>query len=398
MLKLSSRLDGVFESSTLKMNAAARELAAKGHQIMNLTAGEPDFPVAPVVKKAAIEAVEKDFNKYTAVTGIPELRKAISGKFKKENQLEYAPEEIVCSAGAKQAIFNFLLATINPGDEVIIPAPYWVSYPDMVKIAGGKPVVIESTATSGFKISAEQLRQAITPKTKALILNSPSNPTGAVYGKSELAALARVLEGSNIWVVSDEIYEKVVYEAEFASFAALSDDAFKRTLTVNGFSKTFSMTGWRLGYAAGPKPLIGAMSMLQGQSTSGPNSVAQKAAVAALELKEEAIRPMIAAFKRRRDRMAEIFSASDFFSFVRPGGAFYFFLNVERAYGKQYNHDQVLAGSEDLAFYLLNAAHVGTVAGQGFGADGYLRLSFAVADAEVEEGCQRIVKAISKLV
>ena len=396
-LKLSSRLDGVAESSTLKMNAAARELAAKGFKVINLTAGEPDFPVLDSVKDAAIAAITGNFNKYTPATGIPELRKGIAKKFEKDNGLVYAPEDIIVTVGAKQAIFNFLLATINPGDEVLIPSPYWVSYPDMVKIAGGRPVTIETSAESSFKMTPAQLKSAITPHTRALILNAPSNPSGVVYSRAEMQALAKVLEGTDVWVVSDEIYEKLIFEGEFTSFAALSADAFKRTLTVNGFSKTYSMTGWRLGYAAGPKPLIAAMALLQGQSTSGANSVAQKAALAALDLPDSAFKPMVEAFRRRRDRMAEIFSAAGKFSFVKPAGAFYFFLNVEQAYGKAYNHDQVLTGSEDLAFYLLNTAHVGTVPGNGFGADAYLRLSFAVSDSDVEEGSKRIVDAISKL-
>lgn len=398
-LKLSSRLDGVAESSTLKMNAAARDLAAQGHDVINLTAGEPDFPVLGAVKEAAIGAITGDFAKYTAVGGIPELKKALTAKFKKDNRLEYSPEEIIVTVGAKQAIFNFLLSTISPGagDEVIIPAPYWVSYPDMVKLAGGVPVIVETDAKAGFKMSPQQLKSAITPRTKALLLNSPSNPTGLVYNRAEMSMLAKALEGTDVLVASDEIYEKLVYEGEFTSFASVSKDAFARTLTVNGFSKTYSMTGWRLGYAAGPKPLISAMALLQGQSTSNANSVAQKAALAALELPSSAIRPMVDAFRRRRDRMAEIFSGSGIFSFVKPSGAFYFFLNVEQVYGKAYNHDQVIAGSDDLAFYLLNTAHVGTVAGKGFGADGYLRLSFSLSDAHVEEGAKKIVEAISKL-
>jgi aspartate aminotransferase len=394
---LSSRLDGVAESSTLKMNAMARELAAKGHKVINLTAGEPDFPVLPVVKQAAIKAIESDFSKYTAVGGIPELRKKLAEKFAKDNDLQYTPEQIIVTSGAKQAIFNFLLAVISPGEEVIIQSPYWVSYPDMVRLVGGVPVIVDTTEQSEFKMSPEQLKKAITPKTKALILNSPSNPTGTVYTRQEMQGLARVLEGTSIWVVSDEIYEKLIYEGEFSSFASLSKDAFDRTLTVNGFSKTYAMTGWRLGYAAGPKPLIAAMSLLQGQSTSNANSVAQKAALAALDLSDSALAPMVATFKRRRDRMAEIFSSATGFRFVRPAGAFYFFLNVESAIGKQYNHDQVLGSSEELAVYLLNAAHVGTVAGQGFGADNYLRLSFAVSDQDIEEGCRRIVETLSKL-
>lgn len=408
-LKLSSRLNGVAESSTLKMNAAARELAAKGHKVINLTAGEPDFPVLDSVKKAAIDAITGNFSKYTAVNGIPELRKAIAQKFIRDNQVEYSPDDIIVTLGAKQAIFNFLLATVSPGDEVIIPAPYWVSYPDMVKIAGGKPVIIDTDAKSAFKITPQQLKAAISPRTRALILNAPSNPTGVVYNRAEMSLLAKVLEGTDVWVVSDEIYEKLIYDGEFTSFASLSKDAFSRTLTVNGFSKTYAMTGWRLGYAAGPKPLISAMALLQGQSTSNANSVTQKAALAALELPDSAIRPMVDVFRKRRDRMAEIFSASGNFSFVKPGGAFYFFLNVEQVYGKSYNSDKVqagatqdgeqqkISGSEDLAFYLLNSSHVGTVAGKGFGADGYLRLSFAVSDSEVEEGSRKIVEVVSKL-
>lgn len=410
-LKLSTRLEGVAESATLKMNAAARDLAAKGVRVLNLTAGEPDFPVQAPVKEAAIAAITGDFNKYTAVPGTPELRKAISRKLERDNGLQYSAESIIVSSGAKQDIFNFLLTTVSPGDEVIIPAPYWVSYPDMVKLAGGRPVIIDTDARSGFKMSALQLKNALTSRTRALILNSPSNPTGSLYSKQELAALAQTLEGTDVWVLSDEIYEKLIYEGEFHSFAALSSDAYSRTLTVNGFSKTYSMTGWRLGYAAGPKPLIAAMALLQGQSTSGASSIAQKAAIAALELPDSAIRPMVDAFRRRRDRMAEIFSHSDKFSFIKPAGAFYFFLNVERAFGKTYNQQGshqgaeaalgstggMIAGSDDLAFYLLNTAHVGTVAGKGFGTDAYLRLSFAVSDSEVEEGSKRLVEAVEKL-
>lgn len=396
-LHLSSRLDGVAESSTLKMNAAAKELVAKGLKVLNLAAGEPDFPVLPSIKDAAVAAITGNFNKYTAVAGMPELRKAIARKLERENSLPYSFEDVVVSSGAKQAIFNFLQATISPGDEVIFQAPYWVSYPDMVKLAGGVPVIVETNAASGFKMTVEQLKAALTPKTRAFMLNSPSNPTGAVYSRAEMMALAKALEGTDVWVISDEIYEKLVFDGEFVSFAALSKDAFERTLTVNGFSKTYSMTGWRLGYAAGPRKLVTAMALLQGQSTSGANSVAQKAALAALELPEGVLKPMVESFRRRRDRMAEIFSGSGNFSFLKPAGAFYLFLNVERAFGKSYNHDEVLAGSEDLAFYLLNTAQVATVAGKGFGADAYLRLSYAVSDAEAEEAARRIVDAVEKL-
>ncbi|MBI2607125.1 MAG: pyridoxal phosphate-dependent aminotransferase [Deltaproteobacteria bacterium] len=405
-LTLSSRLKGVLESSTLKMNALARELAAKGKKVINLTAGEPDFPVLEPVKDEAIAAIRADFSKYTQVSGIPELRKGISAKFKRDNGLEYAQDAVLVSCGAKQSIFNFLLAAVSPGDEVIILAPYWVSYPEMVKLAGGVPVILDAPQSAGFKITPVQLQKALTRKTKVLVLNSPSNPTGAVYTREEQAALARVLEeaarsgGPGVWVVSDEIYEKLVYGVEFASFASLSEDAFRRTLTVNGFSKAYAMTGWRLGYAAGPRDLIAAMTLVQGQSTSGAASIVQKAAVKALEIPDNELAPMVEAFRRRRDRMSEIFSRCNKCSFVEPQGAFYLFLNVERFAGRTYNKDgkpEVLRGSEDLAFYLLDRSQVVTVAGAGFGADGYLRISFAMSDADVEEGANRIVKALDSL-
>lgn len=395
-LRLSVRLDGVAESSTLKMNAAVRELTAKGLRVINLTAGEPDFPVLRAVKDAAIAAIEGNFSKYTPVAGIPELKNAIAKKFKDDNNLDYPVDQIIVSAGAKQAIFNFFLATLDQKSEVIIPAPYWVSYPDMVKLAGGTPVILPTTSNHQFKITPEQLKKAITPRTRAFVLNSPSNPTGCVYSKSEMQQLAKILEGTDIWVVSDEIYEKLIYDEKFVSFASLSKDAFSRTLTVNGLSKTYAMTGWRIGYAAGPKSLISAMALLQGQSTSNANSVTQKAAIAALNLPTSEIQPMVETFRKRRDRMAEIFSQAGF-SFVKPQGAFYLFLNLEGAIGKRYNENQVIHGSDDLALVLLNVVQVGTVAGSGFGAEGYLRLSFAVSDEDVETGSKRICEAIAKL-
>lgn len=397
-LILADRLQEIQESSTLKMNAIARQMAAQGKKVINLTAGEPDFPVLPAIKKAATQAIADDFSKYTPVAGIPELRKGIAEKLKNENGLNYAPEDIVVSVGAKQAVFHFLLAVINPGDEVIIPAPYWVSYPEMVKIAGGIPVILPTRAEDKFKISADQLKKAITKKTKAFIFNSPSNPTGTTYTGAEVQALAKALEGTNVWVLSDEIYEKLVYGPKFSSFGAVSKDAFERTITVNGFSKTYAMTGWRLGYAAGPKALISAMAILQGQSTSNAASIVQKAALEALKVDDSAIEPMKRAFVARRDRMMEILSQCKDFSFVCPDGAFYLFLNVERVLAKRYNKNgKVLQGSEDLAFFLLEEMQVVTVPGDGFGAPGFLRLSFAVADHDVEEGAKRLVTAVSQL-
>lgn len=396
-LILASRLDGVQESATLKMSAAAKELTAKGVQVLNLTTGEPDFVVLPEVKQAAHAAIDGDFSKYTVVPGILELRQAIAKKLKTENQLEYAPDEVVVTAGAKQAIFNFLLAVISPGDEVIMQSPYWVSYPEMVKLAGGVPVIIPTDASTNFKITKEQLQFALTPKTKAFLFNSPSNPTGMVYSKKEMLEIAEVLANSNVWIMADDIYEKIMYEEKFTSLASLSSDAFNRTLTVNGFSKSFAMTGWRLGYAAGPKRLIQAMSMIQGQSTSNACSIVQKAGLAALALPQNALAPMVETFRKRRDRMAEIFSTYSDVSFVLPQGAFYFFLCVESVLGRMYNHDQVIAGSEDLAFYGMNSAHVATVAGKGFGADNYLRLSYATKNQEVEAAAQKLIEAFAKL-
>ncbi len=402
--QLSDRLIGIQESSTLKMNAIARDLTAKGIAIFNLTAGEPDFPILQSVKKKAIQAIEENFSKYTAVQGVIELRQALSKKFLQQNNLHYSPDEIIVTAGAKQAIFSFLLSVLNPQDEVLIPIPYWVSYPEIVKVAGGKPIFIPTDAKHGFKLKPETLKARLTSKTKVFILNSPSNPTGCVYSRSELEAFAHVLKGSSVMVISDEIYEKIIYDGAFTSFASISEDAWQRTLTVNGFSKAYSMTGWRLGYAAGPKPFISAMTLLQGQSTSNANSVAQKAALDALSLPDSELSPMIDSFKMRCNKMVEIFSRCKLCSFVKPQGAFYFFLSIEPVLGKRYTKSVdgegsiLLQGSEDVAFYLLNEAQVVTVPGAGFGDDRYLRLSFAVSDFFVDEGCRRIVQALERLV
>lgn len=390
MLGLADRLKCVAESATLKMNAAAKALAAQGVRVINFSVGETDFEPFVSVRDAVVAAVEQNFNKYTAVPGIPELRKALSEKLARENGLTYKPEEICVTVGGKQAIFNFLLAALNPGDEVIIPAPFWVSYPEMVKIVGGSPVILPTTRESRFKISEDQLRSSITPKTKALILNSPSNPTGMMYSKVELEALARVLEDTNIWVLSDEIYERLVYDGKFVSFASLSQDAFGRTLTVNGFSKTYAMTGWRIGYAAGPKRLIDAMSMIQGQSTSGAASIVQKGALAALSVPSPEIEKQATSLRARRAIMSETLKKAEKLRFVEPDGAFYFFIDVSAYLPKGLSTD-------DLALNLLKTANVATVSGSGFGLDGHLRLSFALSEADVREGCEKIVAALGKL-
>lgn len=400
-MKLSTRMDGVAESSTLKMNALAKEMAAKGVKVINLTAGEPNFPVPASVKEACIASINANDSKYTAVGGIPELRTAIAEKLSRDNGLKYAADQILVSCGAKHSIFNFLLAAVSPGEEVIVPAPYWVSYPEMVKLAGGVPVILHTDAKSRYKISAEQLKKALTKKTKAVILNSPSNPTGVMYTREEMSALAEVLEGTDAWVLSDEIYEKLSYDGpKFTAFAALSQDAYNRTITVNGFSKAYAMTGWRLGYAAGPKNIIAAMTLIQGQSTSNPTSIVQKAGLKALSLSDQDLKPMVDAFHKRRDRMAEIFARCKSCSFVKPDGAFYYLLNVERLRGAKYNIGEKsgsLLTGEDLAFFLLEHAQVVTVPGEGFGAPNHLRVSFAVSDSDVDEGAKRLVETFDKL-
>lgn len=385
MYALADRLKKVQESSTLKMSALAKSLAAKGIKIINFSVGEPDFAVPESIQNAAIEAIHQNFSKYTPVAGIPELREAIAKKLKTENDLKYNPDQVVVSCGAKQAIFNAFLALLNPGDEVLIPVPYWVSYPEMVKLAGGHPVFLETTEKTGYKIDLQKLKGKITSKTKALVLNSPSNPTGSVYSRTEFEALARTLEGTSVFVLSDEIYEKLTFEESFCSFASVSADAFERTMTINGFSKSCAMTGWRLGYGAGPKEWIDAMILIQSQSTSGAASIVQKASLKAFELKEDYFEKMKKVYIGRRDAFWEILSEGQNVQALKPQGAFYFFLNIESLLRKQYNKT-----SDDVAMELLEQAHVATVAGSGFGAPDYLRISYAVSDEDVREGAKRM--------
>ncbi len=396
-IKLASRFDGVQESATVRIAAAAQAEMAAGKEILDFSVGEPHFPIPQPVQDAAVKAIRDGFNKYTLVSGTPELRGRLAQKLKEDNGLDYSPAQIVVSVGAKQAVFNFILSVISPGDEVIIPAPYWTSYPDIVKLAGGTPVIIPTTEAEGFRLTPEKLKRAIGPRTKALILNSPCNPTGVVTSREDLKRLAKVLEGTNVLVCSDEIYEKLVYDAEFTSFAASSQDAFERTITVNGFSKAFSMTGWRLGYAAGPKVVMDAMRVLQGQSTTGANSTVQKAAVAALGLPPENFKPAVALLRGCRDRITETFARSRAVSFVMPQGAFYLFLNIKSALGKKTPQGVVLQNSDDFALYLLKQAGVAAVPGSGFGDDHYIRLSYAKEEKVLVDGAKRILAAMEAL-
>jgi len=384
---LSRRIQALSPSMTIAVSTLARELKAQGKDILSFSAGEPDFDTPQAIKDAAIEAINEGFTKYTAVAGIPELLEAIQGKLKRENGLEYDTKQIIVSNGAKQSLFNLTQALIDEGDEVIIPAPYWVTYPELVKYAGGTPVIIDTEDRSGFKITAAQLEKAITPRTKMLILTSPSNPTGSVYSREELTALAEVLKGTKVVVVSDEMYEKLVFEGtQFVSTAAISDDMYRRTITVNGLSKSVAMTGWRFGYlACASKELVSKMNSLQSQSTSNINSITQKASIPALlgDVDEE-IEQMRQAFEARAHEASELMNAIEGLSVVRPKGAFYLFVNT-----KAVSND-----SMQFAKDLLEQYGVAVVPGLAFGSEGYFRFSFATDIVTIREGIRRIEKFV----
>ena len=384
----SRRIERLSESLTMAITALAKELKAQGKDVLSFSAGEPDFDTPEAIKKAAIEAIESGFTKYTAVDGIPELKEAIVGKLKRDNGLEYSPDQVIVSNGAKQSLFNLTQVLIDEGDEVIIPSPYWVTYPELVKYAGGRPVIVPTDESTGFKITPAQLRNAITDKTKLLILTTPSNPTGAVYSKAELEALAQVLEGTKVLVASDEMYEKLVYgDVRFTSAANISEDMFKRTITINGLSKSAAMTGWRFGYlAAADKELVKAMKKLQSQSTSNINSITQKAAIPGLDGTIDAdIEMMRKQFQKRRDRAVELLNAIDGISVLKPDGAFYLFVN----------HSAVMRDSMQFAKELLEQKGVAVVPGVGFGAEGYFRFSFATDLESIEEGIRRIEEFVN---
>ena len=379
---LTKRINTLSESITIAVTTLAQELRAQGKDVISFSAGEPDFGTPQVIKDAAIKAINDDFTKYTAVDGIPALKEAVANKLKRDNGLEYAANQIIVNNGAKHSLFNLMQATIENGDEVIIPAPYWVTYPELVLYSGGTPVEIDTNDESGFKITPEQLKAAITPKTKMLILTTPSNPTGAVYSKEELVAIGKVLEGTEILVASDEMYEKLVYDGVFTSAAAVSDDMFKRTVTINGLSKSVAMTGWRFGYmAAADAELIKATKKLQSQSTSNINSITQMAAIKGLDGSADAdIEMMRKAFMERRDVAVEMFNKIDGLSVLKPDGAFYLFVNI-----KEVSNDSLTFCKK-----LLEQAEVAVVPGVGFGSEGYFRFSFATSMENIEKGIKRI--------
>jgi aspartate aminotransferase len=390
-IRLSDRVLSIKPSPTLAVTNKAAELKAAGKDIIGLGAGEPDFDTPEHIKAAATEAIAKGFTKYTAVDGTPGLKKAIIAKFKRDQGLDYAPNQILVSCGGKQSFFNLSLALLNKGDEVIIPAPFWVSYPDMVIIADGTPVIVECPQSQGYKITAEQLEKAITPKTRLLVLNSPSNPTGMVYSKAELLALADVLrKHPHVLVATDDMYEHIIWTTEkFENIVTVAPDLYDRTIVLNGVSKAYAMTGWRIGYAAGPVKLINAMKNVQSQSTSNPTSISQVAAEAALNGPQDVLVPMVKAFKERHDYVVNTLNTIAGVSCSPADGAFYAFCNVEGAIAK-------LGLKNDLEFseHLLNTVGVAVVPGSAFGLDGHMRISYATSMKVLEDALGRIKKAI----
>lgn len=384
-------------SATLEMSRRSGELKARGVDVIDLSIGEPDFDTPDHIKAAAVQAIEANYTRYTPVAGYASLREAVCDKLQRENGLVYSPSEIVVSNGAKQSICNTILSLVNDGDEVIIPAPYWVSYPQMTLLAGGKPVVIETDIAAGFKVTPEQLEKAITPKSRLIILCSPSNPTGGVYSQKELQALARVVTShEGLYVISDEIYEHLDYVGSHASIAAC-EGMRERTVIVNGVSKAYAMTGWRIGYIAAPSWIAAACSKLQGQFTGGPSSISQKAAEAALRADQSCVERMRQAFKARRDLLISLIKDIPGLEVNQPEGAFYLLPKCSAYFGKSAGGTRI-ENSTDLALYLLDEAHVAVVGGEGFGAPGYFRISYSLSEESIREAVRRIGKALEKLV
>ncbi|WP_336800709.1 pyridoxal phosphate-dependent aminotransferase [Kaistia sp. MMO-174] len=399
MAFLADSLARIKPSATIAVTNKARELKAAGRDVIGLGAGEPDFDTPENIKEAAIAAIREGKTKYTAVDGIPELKAAISAKFKRENNLTYAPNQITVGTGGKQVLYNALMATLNPGDEVIIPAPYWVSYPEIVALGGGTPVEIVGPQSSGFKIGPEALEAAITPKTKWLILNSPSNPSGAGYTRTELRALADVLlKYPQVWIMTDDMYEHLVFDGfEFSTIAEVEPKLYDRTLTVNGVSKAYAMTGWRIGYAGGPVELIKAIGTIQSQSTSNPSSISQWAAVEALNGPQDYIPKNAEIFKKRRDLVVSMLNQANGIVCPNPEGAFYVFPSCAGTLGKTTAGGKLLKTDEDFVTALLEEEGVAVVQGSAFGLAPYFRISYATSTEALEEACTRIQRFCGNL-
>jgi len=389
---LSGRLSQVKPSATLAITQKARILRAEGVDVMSLSTGEPDFDTPDNIKEAAIAAIRRGETKYTTSAGIPELREAIVRKFQRENDLVYKPSQTIVSTGAKHVIFNALLATLEPGDEVLVPSPYWVSYPEMVSLCGGTPVAVETHMRHAYKLRAEDLDRAITPRTKWIILNSPSNPSGAAYTRDELKALTDVLvRHPHVWILTDDMYEHLVYDDfEFVTPVQVEPALYDRTLTMNGVSKAYAMTGWRVGYAAGPKPLIDAMDLIQGQQTSGTCSIAQWASVEALDGPQSHLPHFRHAFKARRDLVVELMNRTPHLQCAKPEGAFYVYPSCADAIGKRTPKGKLIGTDDDFVTALLEDEAVATVHGSAFGAGPNFRISYATSTQVLEEACRRI--------
>ena len=397
MAQLSNRLQRLAPSATLAMSQKSSEMNAQGIDVINMSVGEPDFNTPDHIKAAAKQAVDDNYSRYSPVPGYPNLRQAIVEKLARENQLQYQPSEILVSNGAKQSVTNTIMTLVNDGEEVIIPAPYWVSYPQMVKLAGGEPVIVEATFEQNFKMTAEQLEAAITPKTRMIILCSPSNPTGSVYNKQELQALAEViLRHEDLFVLADEIYEHINYVGHHESIAQFPGMK-ERTIIVNGVSKAYAMTGWRIGYIAAPEWIVKGCNKLQGQYTSGPCSVSQMAALAAYTESQQCVEDMRQAFERRRDLIVKLAKDIPGLEVNVPEGAFYLFPKCTSFYGKTAPNGSVINNSTDLAMYLLEEGHVATVGGDAFGDPDCFRMSYATSDENIIEAMRRIKEVLGKL-
>ncbi|MEM8586539.1 MAG: pyridoxal phosphate-dependent aminotransferase [Pseudomonadota bacterium] len=399
MAFLAQALSRIKPSPTIAVSTKARELKAAGIDVIGLGAGEPDFDTPDAIKEAAIAAIRAGDTKYTAVDGTPALKQAIVDKFARENGLNYGTDQITVGTGGKQVIYNALMATLDPGDEVICLAPYWVSYPDMVLLCGGVPVMVDCPVETGFKVRPEDLEQAITPKTKWLILNSPSNPTGSGYTRAEMVALADVLRRhEQVHVLMDDIYEHLIYDGfEFSTMAQVAPDLYDRVLTMNGVSKAYSMTGWRIGYAGGPKELVKAMAKVQSQSTSNPCSISQAASVAALTGPQEFMAGWVDAFRERRDLVVGMLNEADGISCLTPVGAFYVFPSCVDLIGRKTPAGKTLDNDGDVVTYFLEEGRIAGVQGSAFGKEGYMRISYATSNALLEEACKRIQQACANL-
>lgn len=394
---IAKRINEITSSVTMKIAGKALTMKANGEDIVDFSVGEPDFPTPQRIKNAAIKAIENNFTRYTVNDGMIELRQAIAEKFLRDNGLKYSTKEIIVANGAKQALFNIVMAVVDSGDEVIIPGPYYVSYPEMVKLAGGKPVFIETKEENGFKMTPEELKGAITPKTKAIIVCTPSNPTGLVYHTNEIKALAEVIENAGIFVISDEVYEKLTYDSiNFSSFASAGEEIKKRSAIINGVSKAYAMTGWRIGYVAAPEEIIRSASKIQSHNTSGASSISQHASLEALTGPQDDVEKMVREFEKRRNFIFEKITEIPDIQCVKPQGAFYVFPNVTSYLGKGLN-GRTISNSVEFADFLLEEAKVALVPGEAFGSGSHIRISYSTSMANIEEGLNRIKNALAKL-